>query len=75
MGDSASILKELASGSSSHAVQRKLEEAKRPVVILGADQLKTAEGAALLAHTQELALRLQDKLQDKEWKVKFLIRW
>ncbi|XP_013148064.1 PREDICTED: NADH-ubiquinone oxidoreductase 75 kDa subunit, mitochondrial [Papilio polytes] len=69
VGDSASILKDLASGSSSHAVQRKLEEAKRPGVILGADQLKTAEGAALLAHTQELALRLQDKLQDKEWKV------
>ncbi|KPI99867.1 NADH-ubiquinone oxidoreductase 75 kDa subunit, mitochondrial [Papilio xuthus] len=69
VGDSASIVKDLASGTSSHEVVRKLEQAKRPVVILGADQLKTAEGAALLAYTQELALRLQDKLQDKEWKV------
>ncbi|CAB3230761.1 unnamed protein product [Arctia plantaginis] len=27
------------------------------------------EGSALLAYTQELACKLQDKLQDKEWKV------
>ncbi|KAI8439612.1 hypothetical protein MSG28_013338 [Choristoneura fumiferana] len=69
VGDSASIVKDLASGSSSHPVLKRLEQAKRPVVILGADQLQGAEGAALLAHTQELALRLQDKLADPEWKV------
>ncbi|XP_050348047.1 NADH-ubiquinone oxidoreductase 75 kDa subunit, mitochondrial [Nymphalis io] len=69
VGDSASIVKELATGTSSHEVMKRLENAKRPVVILGADQLKTPEGAALLAYTQELALRLQDKLVDKEWKV------
>ncbi|XP_047992886.1 NADH-ubiquinone oxidoreductase 75 kDa subunit, mitochondrial [Leguminivora glycinivorella] len=69
VGDDASIVKDLASGSSSHAILKRLEQAKRPVVILGADQLKGAEGAALLAHTQELALKLQDKLADKEWKV------
>ncbi|CAG4960157.1 unnamed protein product [Parnassius apollo] len=69
VGESASIVKDLASGTSSHEVLRKLEQAKRPVVILGADQLKTQEGAALLAYTQELALRLQDKLEDKNWKV------
>ncbi|KAF9799628.1 hypothetical protein SFRURICE_018815 [Spodoptera frugiperda] len=69
VGDSASILKDLASGTSSHEVMKRLESAKRPVVILGADQLKTPEGAAILAYTQELALRLQDKLEDKSWKV------
>ncbi|CAK1587117.1 unnamed protein product [Parnassius mnemosyne] len=69
VGESASIVKDLASGTSAHEVLRKLEQAKRPVVILGADQLKTQEGAALLAYTQELALRLQDKLEDKNWKV------
>lgn len=69
VGDSASIVKDLASGSSSHEVLKRLESAQRPVVILGADQLKTPEGPALLAYTQELALRLQDKLQDKNWKV------
>ncbi|XP_026495934.1 NADH-ubiquinone oxidoreductase 75 kDa subunit, mitochondrial [Vanessa tameamea] len=69
VGDSASVVKDLASGTSSHEVMKRLENAKRPVVILGADQLKTPEGAALLAYTQELALRLQDKLVDKEWKV------
>lgn len=69
VGDSASIVKDLATGTSSHEVLKKLENAKRPVVILGADQLKTPEGAALLAYTQELSLRLQDKLVDKEWKV------
>ncbi|CAH1639254.1 unnamed protein product [Spodoptera littoralis] len=69
VGDSASVLKDLASGTSSHEVMKRLEAAKRPVVILGADQLKTPEGAAILAYTQELALRLQDKLEDKSWKV------
>ncbi|XP_030025978.2 LOW QUALITY PROTEIN: NADH-ubiquinone oxidoreductase 75 kDa subunit, mitochondrial [Manduca sexta] len=69
VGDSASIVKDLATGTSAHEVLKRLESAKRPVVILGADQLKTQEGSALLAYTQELALRLQDKLQDKNWKV------
>ncbi|XP_072944690.1 NADH-ubiquinone oxidoreductase 75 kDa subunit, mitochondrial [Epargyreus clarus] len=69
VGDSASVVKDLATGTSSHEVQKRLENAKRPVVILGADQLKTDEGPALLAYTQELALRLQDKLEDKKWKV------
>ncbi|KAM3965676.1 NADH dehydrogenase (ubiquinone) 75 kDa subunit [Aphomia sociella] len=69
VGDSASIVKDFATGSSSHEVLKRLESAKRPIVILGADQLKTQEGSALLAYTQELALRLQDKLQDKNWKV------
>lgn len=69
VGDSASIVKDLATGSSSHEVLKRLESAKRPIVILGADQLKSPEGPALLAYTQELALRLQDKLEDKEWKV------
>ncbi|VVC87237.1 unnamed protein product [Leptidea sinapis] len=69
VGDSASIVKELASGTSNHEVLKRLQSAKRPVLILGADQLKTPEGAALLAYTQELALKLQGKLEDKEWKV------
>lgn len=62
-------MKDLATGTSSHEVLKRLDSAKRPVVILGADQLNTPEGAALLAYTQELALRLQDKLEDKDWKV------
>lgn len=69
MGDSASVVKDLASGTSSSEVMKRLQQAKRPIVILGADQLKTSEGPALLAYTQELALRLQDNLQDKSWKV------
>ncbi|XP_053610402.1 NADH-ubiquinone oxidoreductase 75 kDa subunit, mitochondrial [Plodia interpunctella] len=69
VGDSASVVKELADGTSSHEVLKRLESAKRPVVILGADQLAAEDGGALLAFTQELALRLQDKLQDKQWKV------
>ncbi|KAJ2945747.1 hypothetical protein O0L34_g590 [Tuta absoluta] len=67
VGDSSSMVKDLVSGS--HAVAKRLQSAKRPVVILGADQLKTTEGPALLAYTQELAAQLQDKLEDKEWKV------
>ncbi|KAI5638440.1 molybdopterin oxidoreductase domain-containing protein [Phthorimaea operculella] len=67
VGDSSAMVKDLVSGS--HAVAKRLQSAKRPVVILGADQLKTTEGPALLAYTQELAAQLQDKLEDKEWKV------
>lgn len=69
LGESASIVKDLATGTSNHEVMKRLQSAKRPIVILGADQLKTPEGSALLAYTRELALKLQDKLQDKEWKV------
>lgn len=71
MGESASIVKDLAAGTSSHEVAKRLAQAKRPIVILGADQLKTPEGSALLAYTQELALKVQDKLADKDWKVSF----
>ncbi|XP_049875813.1 NADH-ubiquinone oxidoreductase 75 kDa subunit, mitochondrial [Pectinophora gossypiella] len=67
VGESASIVKDLASGS--HELQKRLQAAKRPVVILGADQLKGPEGPAILAYTQELALKLQENLEDKEWKV------
>lgn len=70
VGDSASIVKDFASGTSSHEVMKRLQQAKRPVVILGADQLKSEEGPALLAYTQELAHKLQENLQDKEWKVR-----
>ncbi|KAL4711515.1 hypothetical protein ACJJTC_000531 [Scirpophaga incertulas] len=69
VGDSASLVKDLASGTSGHEVMKRLQSAKRPVVILGADQLKTKEGAALLSYTQELASKLQENLQEKDWKV------
>lgn len=63
-------MKDLATGSSNHEVLKRLQSAKKPIVILGADQLKSSEGPALLAYTQELALRLQDQLEDKEWKAR-----
>lgn len=69
VGDSASAVKDLATGTSNSEVLKRLQSAKRPIVILGADQLKGPEGAALLAYTQELACKLQDNLSDKSWKV------
>ncbi|CAG9112175.1 unnamed protein product [Plutella xylostella] len=68
-GDSAALIKDLASGSSSSPVLQRLRSARRPAVILGAGQLAGGGGASLLAHTMELAAKLQEGLEDKSWKV------
>lgn len=67
LGSDAKILAELTSGK--HPVWSRLSAAKRPVIILGSEQLHGEGGASLLGYTQELAAKLQAKLADKEWKV------
>lgn len=53
LGNSASTVKDLISGS--HPFNKRLAQAKKPLIILGAQQLKRSDGAALLAAVQQLA--------------------
>ncbi|GBP68543.1 NADH-ubiquinone oxidoreductase 75 kDa subunit, mitochondrial [Eumeta japonica] len=66
-GTSPSIVQEFASGQSSHPVYQKMMKAKRPMVIIGADQLKGPEGMSMLATAQQLAYNLEISLSDKNW--------
>jgi NADH dehydrogenase (ubiquinone) Fe-S protein 1 len=73
LGDSASILEELLNGT--HAYNKFLSRAKKPVVVLGSGVFERKDGAALLS----LANRLSDKLRAQaggDWRVfNVLQRW
>lgn len=56
LGDSASDLKKLVDGS--HPFSAKLKAAKRPLIVLGSQQLARSDGAAILSHVQQLAKKL-----------------
>ncbi|XP_050435934.1 NADH-ubiquinone oxidoreductase 75 kDa subunit, mitochondrial [Adelges cooleyi] len=66
LGDSASTLKELA--EKKHAFFTKLSKAKRPVIILGAQQFEGPDGEVFLAQAQQLAQELT-KSAEKGWKI------
>jgi NADH dehydrogenase (ubiquinone) Fe-S protein 1 len=53
LGDSADVLKQLASGQ--HPFSKKLAAAKKPMIILGSEQLKREDGAAILSLSQQIA--------------------
>lgn len=53
LGDSSDALKQLASGQ--HAFSKKLAAAKRPMLIVGSEQLKRDDGAAILSLVQQIA--------------------
>nr|AWW05879.1 NADH-ubiquinone oxidoreductase 75 kDa subunit [Nilaparvata lugens] len=65
VGEGPDVLKQLLSDS--HPFARKLKAAKKPMIILGAQQLKRPDGAAILASVQQIAQKL-GKTQDG-WKV------
>nr|XP_039272545.1 LOW QUALITY PROTEIN: NADH-ubiquinone oxidoreductase 75 kDa subunit, mitochondrial-like [Styela clava] len=68
LGDTASILKEISEGK--HPFSKKLQAAKRPMIILGAEMLGRADGAAIHASVLETAqnVRSQGKLDDPNWR-------
>lgn len=66
LGENPSILKDLSRGSS---FAQKLQQAKKPLIILGADTLKRSDGAAILQAVQLLANGLQNNVQTKGWRV------
>ncbi|XP_055682519.1 NADH-ubiquinone oxidoreductase 75 kDa subunit, mitochondrial [Lutzomyia longipalpis] len=64
LGNDANTLSQIISGS--HPFAAKLKAAKRPLVIVGADQLTRKDGKAILANLQTFANQLQ---AGKDWKV------
>jgi NADH dehydrogenase (ubiquinone) Fe-S protein 1 len=66
LGESPAILKDLA--EKRHAFYAKLSKAKRPVIILGAQQFEREDGGILLAQAQQLSQEL-NKNAEKGWKI------
>lgn len=67
LGESTDILSKIADHS--HPFHNKLASAKKPLIILGSDQLARGDGAAILAAVQSISRGIQVKLADPEWKV------
>lgn len=65
MGSSPSVLQEIAKGS--HPFAQRLKDAKRPLIIVGANALARNDGKSFLAALQSFASQL--KPEDKDWKV------
>jgi hypothetical protein len=53
LGNTTDVLKQLASGQ--HPFSKKLAAAKHPMVILGSEQLKREDGAAILSLAQQIS--------------------
>lgn len=56
MGDDASIINDIVSGK--HPLSKRLENAKRPIIIVGVDQLARPDGEAILASLYEYGKKL-----------------
>lgn len=53
LGNSSSIIKDLASGN--HPFSKRLAQARKPLILLGAQQFEREDGATILALVQQLA--------------------
>lgn len=70
LGDSPSAVKELLNGS--HPFSARLKAAKKPMIVLGSQQLERTDGAALLSQVQQLSQKLASgaKAEDgSNWRV------
>lgn len=56
IGDDASVINEIVSGR--HAISKRLSNAKKPVIIVGSDQLARPDGAAILSSLHGYANKL-----------------
>lgn len=56
LGEDLNVLSELAEGRG--AFWNRLSKAKRPLIVLGADQLDRTDGGAILAAVQQLSRKL-----------------
>lgn len=56
LGDNANVLSQIASGS--HPISKRLENAKKPLIIVGADVLSRPDGAAIIASLQSYSLKI-----------------
>lgn len=60
MGDDANIINDIANGC--HPFADKLKNAKRPVIIVGSDQLARKDGAAILGALHKFANSLNKEV-------------
>jgi len=68
LGDSAETVAQLAQGT--HPFAKKLEEAKRPVVIVGSECLQREDGGAIMSMVQRLAQNVRVKCgAPEDWRV------
>ncbi|XP_066262320.1 NADH-ubiquinone oxidoreductase 75 kDa subunit, mitochondrial [Euwallacea similis] len=65
LGDSPSILQQLIGGQ--HEISKKLQSAKKPLIIVGSEVLERPDGSAILAAAQKLSA--STKPQEEDWKV------
>lgn len=56
LGDSPKVLEQIVAGS--HAFSQTLKKAKKPMIVVGAQQLTRPDGAAILGQVQQLARSL-----------------
>lgn len=64
LGDSPKLIQDIATGN--HKIAKQLKDAKRPLVIVGADLLERPDGAAILAQVQSVA---RSTGASTDWKV------
>lgn len=63
LGNTTDVLKQLASGQ--HQFSKKLAAAKRPMLILGSEQLKREDGAAILSLAQQISHSAQSGVRQE----------
>lgn len=56
MGDDASLITDIVSGK--HPLSKRLENAKKPVIIVGVDQLARPDGEAILSALYEYGKKI-----------------
>lgn len=65
LGSSSSVIQEIVNGS--HPFSPRLKQAKRPLIIVGADALSRTDGKAFMSSLHSFANQI--KPEDKDWKV------
>lgn len=71
LGDDASIINDIVSGK--HPLSKRLENAQKPVIIVGVDQLARPDGEAILTALYEYGKKLSKSVSFEPWS-KFMDR-
>lgn len=64
LGDDASIINDIVSGK--HPLSKRLENAQKPVIIVGVDQLARPDGEAILTSLYEYGKKLSKNVSLKD---------
>ncbi|XP_056634252.1 NADH-ubiquinone oxidoreductase 75 kDa subunit, mitochondrial [Diorhabda sublineata] len=65
LGTDPNVLQNIVNGQ--HSFSKKLQAAKKPLIIIGSESLERKDGAAILSAAQTLAAKTA--IENKEWKV------